>query len=70
MQALGVSIMPPILGTHGVIAHSTVTGINDRGQVVGYTRIFSYEYQWGFLWTNANGMSLFGSSWPPTFATG
>lgn len=44
------------------------TGINDSSQVVGYDEIYLNDYQFGFLWTRANGMTLFGDSWPPTFA--
>jgi probable HAF family extracellular repeat protein len=42
--------------------------INVRGQVIGYTAAYTVEYQFGFLWTSAGGMSEFGGSWPPTFA--
>jgi len=45
------------------------TGVNDSDQVVGYTPGYS-DYQWGFLWTTAGGMTLFGSSWPPTMVNG
>jgi probable HAF family extracellular repeat protein len=44
------------------------TGINAFSQVVGYDEIYLNDYQFGFLWTRANGMTLFGGSWPPTFA--
>jgi probable HAF family extracellular repeat protein len=44
------------------------TGINDFSQVVGYDEIYLNDYQFGFLWTSADGMTLFGGSWPPTFA--
>ncbi|MGB8580377.1 MAG: hypothetical protein WCD47_06115 [Candidatus Sulfotelmatobacter sp.] len=43
--------------------------INDVGQVVGYTSIFGPEYQYGLLRTTAAGITLFGGSWPPTFAS-
>lgn len=43
------------------------TGANVPGQVVGYTPEFA-SFEWGLLWTRADGMSLFGGSWPPTFA--
>lgn len=43
------------------------TGINDLGQVVGYTKSVD-TYQWGVLWTRAAGVTLFGGSWPPTMA--
>lgn len=44
--------------------------INDVGQVVGYTSIFGPEYQYGLLRTSTAGITLFGGSWPPTFASG
>jgi len=43
--------------------------INDLGQIVGYTSVLSDDYAWAFLWTKSNGMSLFGTSFPPIFAT-
>ena len=46
------------------------TGINDFGEVVGYTEPEPDLYQWAFLWTSAGGMSIFGSGWTPTFANG
>jgi probable HAF family extracellular repeat protein len=42
--------------------------INARGQMIGYTTDYISDYQFGFLWTSAGGMSEFGGSWPPTFA--
>jgi probable HAF family extracellular repeat protein len=42
------------------------TGVDPFGQVVGYTSGYS-TYQFGFLWTSAAGMTMFGGSWPPTF---
>jgi probable HAF family extracellular repeat protein len=44
------------------------TGINTPGQVVGYTGFGSYNY--AFLWTSSDGMTLFGDSWPITGANG
>jgi len=44
------------------------TGINAPGQVVGYTGFGSYNY--AFLWTASDGMTLFGDSWPITGANG
>jgi probable HAF family extracellular repeat protein len=44
--------------------------INDRGEVVGYSGQLTDVYQWAFLWTNAGGMSLFGTSFWNTFANG
>jgi uncharacterized membrane protein len=46
------------------------TGVNDRGQVVGYTGAVEDDFQWGFLWTSAGGMTLFGSTFPPTWVNG
>src|ERR1700722_10515037 len=40
--------------------------INNHGQVVGYTEDYG-TYQYGLLWTGAEGMSLFGAPSPPTF---
>jgi len=44
------------------------TWINIPGQVVGYDGIFLNDWQNAFLWTNSNGMTLFGDTFPPTFA--
>ena len=46
------------------------SGINARGQVVGNTFGFGSSYQWGFLWTSADGMTSFGGSYEPTFVNG
>lgn len=44
-------------------------GINDFGEVTGYTGFLGDEFQWGFKWTRSNGyVSLFGGSWTPTFS--
>jgi probable HAF family extracellular repeat protein len=72
MEGLGVVVAPPDSfeleeGCDGFVFHGT--GINDRGQVVGYTGSYS-TYQWGLLWTSADGMTVFGGSWPPTFING
>lgn len=45
-------------------------GINDNGEMVGYTGNLLNDYQWGFLWTPTAGETLFGDSFPPTFALG
>ncbi|MGA6982269.1 MAG: hypothetical protein WCC95_20045 [Candidatus Sulfotelmatobacter sp.] len=73
------------LGTVGVPPYETnapfwcgfpfyATGINDIGQVTGYTIPYEDNYQWAFLWTSANGWKgaapLFGSSFPPNVANG
>jgi hypothetical protein len=44
--------------------------INNGGQVVGYTGLLTNDYQWGFLSSTGATGSLFGSSYPYTFATG
>ncbi len=46
------------------------SGVNDLNQIVGYTAAFEDNYQFGFLWTKSNGMTVFGSSFPPTFVNG
>jgi len=46
------------------------SAINDHGQVVGDSVVFPDEFQWDFLWTRSEGISIFGSSFPPTFARG
>jgi probable HAF family extracellular repeat protein len=73
MQGLGtagtpgeVSIVYPSWCEYGFYG----TGINDAGQVVGYTSGLPDFYQWAFLWTSAGGMTTFGSSWTGTFANG
>jgi probable HAF family extracellular repeat protein len=43
--------------------------MNAFGQVVGYSGVYSDD-QWGFFWTTAGGMNVFGGSWPPTFVSG
>ena len=43
------------------------TGINDLGQVVGRDGPLA-SYDWAFLWTSADGMTLFGGSFSPTMA--
>ena len=45
------------------------TGINDLGQVVGWTE-GPDQYGYGLLWTSAQGMAIFGGSWAPTQANG
>lgn len=45
-------------------------GINNRGEVIGYTGTLTNDYQWGFSWTASTGEELFGSSFPPSFALG
>lgn len=45
-------------------------GINDRGEVVGYTGSLQNDFQWGFFWTSSAGENLLGDSFPPTFGIG
>jgi uncharacterized membrane protein len=40
--------------------------VNALSQVGGYTALYG-TFQWAFLWTRADGMTVFGGSWPPTF---
>lgn len=44
--------------------------INNRGQVVGYTGQLTDAFQWVLLWTNAQGISIFGSGWWNTYGNG
>ena len=39
------------------------SGINNRGQVIGYTEYLGDIFQWGILWTPSEGMSLLGWGW-------
>jgi probable HAF family extracellular repeat protein len=43
------------------------SGINNFGQFVGDVPTTFDLYAYGLLWTKANGMTLFGDSWGPTF---
>ena len=56
-------------GSHLCDVPFSATSINVRGQVVGNSGAVS-SFQWGFLWTSAHGMTVFGGSWPPTYAVG
>jgi probable HAF family extracellular repeat protein len=44
------------------------TWINIPGQVVGYVGVYTQDWQYGLLWTNSNGTTRLGDSFPPTFA--
>jgi len=44
--------------------------INNSAQIVGDVPVSGNLYANGFLWASATGMTLFGSSWPPTFGNG
>jgi probable HAF family extracellular repeat protein len=46
----------------------SATGINDPGQVVGFTGFGTFSF--ALLWTRTNGTTLFGDSWPITAANG
>lgn len=46
----------------------SATGMNAVGHVVGRDGPGGNNYDWGFLWTGADGIILFGSSWRPTSA--
>ena len=46
------------------------TGVNDGGEVVGYTGVSEGSYQWGFFWTKADGMTLIGITFPPSWVNG
>jgi len=70
------------LGTTDIAGYSFVFGsilcnvafygrsINANMHVVGDAPVGPDTYAYGLSWTSANGMSLFGLSWPPTFANG
>jgi probable HAF family extracellular repeat protein len=72
LQGLGTLGVPPAALLYFTWCETPfyATGINAKGQVVGYTTLYSDETQYAFLWSNAEGFSLFGSSWPPTMANG
>ena len=46
------------------------SAINNRNDIAGQTGYLPNLFGWNFLWTSTGGMSLFGSSFPPTFANG
>ena len=71
IQGLG-AVAPPFSGVYYQSAGCELTGyygtgINDLGQVVGYVGVYA-TYQWALLWTRTGGITVFGGSWPPTFA--
>jgi probable HAF family extracellular repeat protein len=72
MQGLGTLGFPAFYADDAA-ASCTIefhgTAINDRGRVVGYTQDFG-SYQYGWLWTGTDNMSLFGGTYPPTFVLG
>ncbi len=67
MQGLG-AVGDPNYSPVWCILPFDASGINNAGQVVGFLAGSYNETQWGFVWTKAKGMSLFGGSWVPTFA--
>lgn len=69
MQGLGTVSMQPFLAPYGCSLAFYGGAINGSGQVVGNTTEVG-TYQYGFLWTHAAGMVLFGGTWPPTFVNG
>ncbi len=72
MQGLGTIGVPPVETMFPFWCEIPFygTGVNVFGQVIGYTTLYSDNYQWGFLWTSGEVMTLFGSSFPPTMANG
>jgi probable HAF family extracellular repeat protein len=63
-------IPPPTFGaSNPCYSAYYATGINALGQVVGYHTPYG-TYQHAFLWTSADGITLFGGSWPPTLVNG
>jgi uncharacterized membrane protein len=76
MSGLGTVGVPPyeILFADWCGIQFYATGVNNLGQIVGYTVPYSDEYQWAFFWTKSEGWTaaspLFGSSFPPTMGNG
>lgn len=70
VQGLGTVGVPPyeIMSPYWCEIQFYGTGINAFGQVVGYTTEYEDNYQWAFSWTSTAGMTLFGSSFPPSVA--
>jgi probable HAF family extracellular repeat protein len=66
MQGLGGAVLDTDFEPCDVPFYGT--WINIRGQVVGYDGIYSGDWQFGFVWTNSNGMTQLGGSFPPTSA--
>jgi len=72
IRGLGTVGVPPyeIMAPYWCEIQFYATGINNFGQLVGYTTEYSDETQWAVSWTSTAGMSLFGSSFPPSVANG
>ena len=70
MQGLGGVQYPPFGDSLSCSSFGFFgTGINARGQVVGYN--FGPDlYMYALLWTSAQGMTRLGGSWPTTAAYG
>jgi uncharacterized membrane protein len=72
MRGVGTVGVPPyeIMFPYWCGIQFYATGINNLGQMSGYTVPYSDEYQWAFFWTMGAGWAsaspLFGSSFPPT----
>ncbi len=64
MQGLGTVRVASYPGLCVMPFHGT--GINDRGQVVGFNYQIGTTFQDGFLWTKDSGMTLTIGNWPPT----
>lgn len=66
------------IGTRGIVGLFSVgdncnyafygRDINVSGEIVGDVPVSGNFYAFGFVWTSTAGMSLYGGSWPPTFA--
>lgn len=72
IQGLGTVGVPPydIMSTSWCEIQFYATGINNFGQVVGYTTQYYDDTQWATSWTSTAGFVLFGSSFPPSVANG
>jgi uncharacterized membrane protein len=69
MQGLGtVGVPPSIVIPEWCDIAFYGTASNVSGEVVGYTAPYVDNYEFAFLWTSAAGMSLFGTSFPPTIS--
>ena len=68
MQGLGTVGIPPLFASMDNCGYAFYgRSVNASAQVVGRFPSGPDLYAYGFLWTRANGMTLFGASWPPTF---
>jgi len=70
MVGLGVAF-PSVMADYGDFCNPFyASGINDRGEIVGYTAGGPDLYQWDFLWTSTGGFTLFGNTWWMTTVNG